>query len=65
MSNPTPLLHAELTYAIRGGLFDVGNHLGAQWPEAHFQQLANFYGERVVVTPVRLGEKPARSPMEK
>ena len=38
MPNPTPLLRAELTCAIRGVLFDVGNHLGAQLPEADFQQ---------------------------
>lgn len=37
MANPK-LLHADLTYAIRGVLFDVGTHLGSKFPEADFQQ---------------------------
>ena len=41
-TNPPPLLHAKLTYAIRGVLFDVGNHLGAQLPEADFQQAVSI-----------------------
>lgn len=32
------LLHADLTYAIRGVLFDVGNHLAPGLPEKYFQE---------------------------
>jgi len=32
------LLHADLTYKIRGILFDVGNHLWPGLPEADYQQ---------------------------
>lgn len=42
MRNQPTLLHADLTYAIRGVLFDVGNHLGAQLPEADFQQAVSI-----------------------
>ena len=42
MTHPSHLLHADLTYAIRGVLFDVGNHLGAQLPEADFQQAVSI-----------------------
>ena len=42
MTKPPTLLHADLTYAIRGVLFDVGNHLGAQLPEADFQQAVSI-----------------------
>ena len=38
----TKLLHADLTYAIRGVLFDVGTHLGSKFPEADFQQAVSI-----------------------
>lgn len=40
--NDTHLLHADLTYAIRGVLYDVGTHLGAKLPEADFQQAVSI-----------------------
>jgi GxxExxY protein len=36
------LLHADLTYAIRGVLFDVGNHLWPGLPEETFQKAVSI-----------------------
>lgn len=38
----TQLLHADLTYAIRGVLYDVGRHLGSRLPEADFQKAVSI-----------------------
>lgn len=36
------LLHADLTYAIRGVLFDVGNHLEPGLPEKYYQEAVSI-----------------------
>jgi len=36
------LLHADLTYDIRGGLFHVGNHLGPGMPEEYCQKAVSI-----------------------
>jgi GxxExxY protein len=41
-ANETKLLHADLTYAIRGVLFHVGNHLSPGLPEKDFQQAVSI-----------------------
>lgn len=38
----TDLLHADLTYAIRGVLFDVGKHLGPGLPEETIQKAVSI-----------------------
>ena len=40
--NENKLLHADLTYEIRGALFHVGNHLWPGLPEADFQQAVSI-----------------------
>lgn len=40
--NKSKLLHADLTYAIRAILFDVGNHLWSGLPEKDFQQAVSI-----------------------
>ncbi|HOT90139.1 MAG TPA: GxxExxY protein [Anaerolineae bacterium] len=40
------LLHADLTYAIRGAIFDVGNHLEPGLPEKYYQEALSIGLER-------------------
>ncbi|HOU13084.1 MAG TPA: GxxExxY protein [Anaerolineae bacterium] len=40
------LLHADLTYAIRGVLYDVGNHLEPKLPEKYYQEAISIGLER-------------------
>jgi len=41
-SHQSKLLHADLTYAIRGLLFHIGNHLWPGLPEADFQMAVSI-----------------------
>ncbi|MBN2393262.1 MAG: GxxExxY protein [Anaerolineae bacterium] len=36
------LFHADLTYAIRGVLYDVGNHLEPKLPEKYYQEAVSI-----------------------
>ncbi len=40
--NESKLLHADLTYEIRGVLFHVGNHLWLDLPEGDFQKAVSI-----------------------